>query len=160
MLPPVFLSAMRFERDDQAGITIRVNTIAHAVFILVSVGLCVKVMLDTPPKFPMAAALVVCAVYLFVRMLRFIRLYGLWKDAYFEMGDDRARGFAADGKLRHGAPFDIPAGSVKRAELTTVPMTPKTPLNALKLITEEKTYVIVGITIDEQIRRVFQLNDD
>ena len=40
---------MRFERDDQAGITIRVNTIAHAVFILVSVGLCVKVMLDTPP---------------------------------------------------------------------------------------------------------------
>ena len=97
MLPPDFLSAMRFERDDQAGITIRVNTIAHAVFILVSVGLCIKVMLDTPPKFPMAAALVVCAVYLIVRMLRFIRFYGLWINAYFEMGDDRARGFAADG---------------------------------------------------------------
>ena len=158
MLPPVFLSAMRFERDDQAGITIRVNTIAHAVFILVSVGLCVKVMLDTPPKFPMAAALAVCAVYLLVRMLRFIRFYGLWKNAYFEMGDDRARGFAADGKLRHGAPFDIPAGSVKRAELTTVPMTQKTPLNALKLTTADRVYIVVGLYVDEHIRRVFHLD--
>ena len=151
---------MRFERDDQAGITLRVNTIAQAVFILVSLGLCAKVMTDTPPNLLMAAVLVILAVYMFFRMLRFIRLFKLWKNAFFEMGDDRARGFAADGKLRRGAAFDIPAGDVKKAELTTVPMTKNTPLNALKLTTDQRTYIIVGLTVDEQTRRVFQLNRD
>jgi len=137
-----------------------VNTIAQAVFILVAAGLCIKVMRETPPRFPMAVVLVLLAAYMFIRMLRFIRLRGLWKNAFFEMGDDRARGFAADGKLRHGAPFDIPAGEVKKAELTTVPMTKNTPLNALKLTTADRTYVILGIAVDEQVRRVFQLNND
>ena len=151
---------MRFERYDQAGITLRVNAIAQAVFILVSLGLCVKVMTDTPPNLLMAVVLVILAVYMLFRMLRFIRLFKLWKNAFFEMGDDRARGFAADGKLRQGAAFDIPAGDVKKAELTTVPMTKNTPLNALKLTTDQRTYVIVGLTVDEQTRRVFQLNRD
>ena len=151
---------MRFEKDEQAGITLLVNTVAQAVFILIAAGLCVKIATETPPRFLMVVVLAVYAVYLFIRMLRFIRLYTLWKSAYFEMGDDRAKGYAADGKLLHGASFDIPAASVKKAELTTVPMTRKTPLNALKLTTDERTYVIVGITVDEQIRRVFRLDTD
>ena len=151
---------MRFEKDEQTGITIRVNAIAQAVFILVALGLCTRVMLEEPPRFPMAAVLVICAICMLIRMLRFIRLHGLWKNAWFEMGDDRARGFASDEKLRHGRAFDIPAGDVKKVELTTVPMTRRTPLNALKLTTAERTYVIVGLVVDEQTRRVFQLNDD
>ena len=149
---------MRFERDEEAGITLRVNAIVQAVFILVALGLCVKFMLEASPRVLLAAVLVGCVILMLIRMLRFIHLYGLWKNAYFEMGDDRARGFAADGKLRHGAPFDIPAGSVKRAELTTVPMTQKTPLNALKLTTEDRVYIVVGLYVDEHIRRVFHLD--
>ena len=149
---------MRFERDQQAGITLLINCIAQGVFILLAIGLCIKVMKETPPRLLMAVVLIVCAIYMLIRMLRFIHLRNLWKNAYFEMDNDRARGFAADGKLRHGAAFDIPAGSVKKAELTTVPMTQKTPLNALKLTTDERTYYIVGLIVDEETRRVFQLN--
>ncbi len=140
------------------GITLLVNTIAHIIFILVAAAVGCKAMSETPPRYLVTAVLAVCAVYLLLRVLRFIRLRELWKNAYFEMGDDRARGFAADGKLRHGAPFDIPAGSVKRAELTTVPMTQKTPLNALKLTTEDRVYIVVGLYVDEHIRRVFHLD--
>ena len=149
---------MRFERDEQAGITLLVNSIAQGVFILLAIGLCIKVMKETPPRLLMAVVLIVCAIYMLIRMLRFIHLRNLWKNAYFEMDNDRARGFAADGKLLHGAAFDIPAGSVEKAELTTVPMTRKTPLNALKLTTDERTYYIVGLIVDEETRRVFQLN--
>ena len=151
---------MRFEKDDSAGITLRGVVISHIVFIFVALGLCVKVMLDTPPNRLMALVLVGIAVYMLLRTARFLRLYGLWQKAYFEMGDDRAKGFAADGKLRHGEAFDIPAGDVKKTELTTVPMTKNTPLNALKLTTADRVYVIVGLTVDEQTQRVFQLNRD
>ena len=151
---------MRFERDEQPGITLLVNTIAHGVFILVALVLGVKVMQETPPRYLMAAALAVCVAFLCLRILRFLRLRRLWQGAYFEMADDRARGFAADEKLRRGRSFDIPAGDVKKAELTTVPMTRKTPLNALKLVTDTETYVIVGLEADEKIRRVFQLDKD
>ena len=151
---------MRFERDEQAGITILVNIIAQGVFILVTAGLCLKVLQETPPRQTMAAALIVCALFLLVRMLRMIRFRSLWKNAYFEMSDDRAKGYGANEKLFHGRHFDIPAGDVKKAELTTVSMTRKTALNALKLTTDSEIYIIVGLEADEQIRRVFQLKDD
>ena len=150
---------MRFERDEQTGVTILVNAIAQGVFILVAAGLCMKVLQETPPRYPMVVVLVLCAVYLLIRMVRMLRLRYLWKNAYFEMGDDRAKGFAANAKLRQGKPFDIPAADVKKAELTTVPMTRKTALNALKLTTDSETYVIVGLVADEQTRRVFHKND-
>ncbi len=149
---------MRFERDEQAGITLLVNSIAQAVFILVAIVLYIKVMRENPPRRLMAVVLIVCAIYMLIRMLRLIHLRNLWKNAYFEMDNDRAKGFAADGRLLHGAAFDIPAGSVKKAELTTVSMTRKTPLNALKLTTDERVYYIVGLIVDEATRRVFQIN--
>ena len=149
---------MRFERDEQAGITLLVNSIAQGIFILVTIGICIKVMKETPPRPLMAVMLIAFAIYMLIRILYFIHLRNLWKNAYFETDNDRARGFAADGKLLHGAAFDIPAGSVEKAELTTVPMTRKTPLNALKLTTDERTYYIVGLIVDEETRRVFQLN--
>ncbi len=150
---------MRFERDEQTGVTILVNAIAQGVFILVAAGLCMKVLQETPPRYPMVVVLVLCAVYLLIRMVRMLRLRYLWKNAYFEMGDDRAKGFAANAKLRQGKPFDIPAADVKKAELTTVPMTRKTALNALKLTTDSETYVIVGLVADEQTRRVFHMQE-
>ena len=77
---------MRFERDEEAGITLRVNAIVQAVFILVALGLCVKFMLEASPRVLLAAVLVGCVIFMLIRMLRFIHLYGLWKNAYFEMG--------------------------------------------------------------------------
>ena len=151
---------MRFERDEQAGVTLRASLISHGIFILIALGLCAKVMMETPPRRVMALALVGYAAYMLLRVLRFLRLYSLWKNAYFEMADDRARGFATDPNLRPGKPFDIPAGDVKKAELTTVPMTQRTPLNALMLATEEEIYIIVGLVADEETRRVFHLDGE
>ena len=151
---------MRIERDEQAGITLRGSIITYVVFILVGLGLCGKFLLDTPPRYPIAMVLIVCAVYMLVHLLRFFRLYSLWKGAFVEMRDDRVRGFGGDEKLGHGAAFDIPAGDVKRAELTTVPMSKNTALNALKLTAWNRTYVIVGLIVDEYTRRALQLNRD
>lgn len=151
---------MRFERDEEAGITLRVNAIVQAVFILVALGLCVKFMLEASPRVLLAAVLVVCVIFMLIRMLCFIHLYGLWKNAYFEMGDDRVRGYGADRKLRHGRAFDVPAGDVKKSEIITVAMTQKTALDALKLTTADQTYIVVGLAVDEATRKALELDRD
>ena len=150
---------MRFDRDEQAGITIKNNIISHAVFIVIDLLLCVKVLLEPVPRTIVAIALACGSLYMLLRMLRFIRFYNMWKNAYIEIGDDRAKGYAADKNLRKAQYFDIPAGEVNKIEFTTVSMTRNTPLNALQLTSESKTYVIVGIVADEQTKRVFQLDD-
>ena len=137
-----------------------VNTIAHIIFILVAAAVGCKAMSETPPRYLVTAVLAVCAVYLLLRVLRFIRFYGLWKNAYFEMGDDRVRGYGADRKLRHGRAFDVPAGDVKKSEIITVAMTQKTALDALKLTTADQTYIVVGLAVDEATRKALELDRD
>ena len=150
---------MRFDRDEQAGITIKNNIISHAAFIAFALLVCVKVLLEPSPRVIVAVALAGGSLYMLIRMLRFIRFYNMWKNAYIEIGGDRAKGYAAGKNLRNACHFDIPAAEVLKVDFTTVPLTRNTPLNALRLTTESKTYVIVGIVADEQTKRVFQLDD-
>ena len=157
MLPPVFLWTMRFEKDSQAGVIICGTIIAQGILILVALGLGAKAaFLDAPPRFPLAFLFAICAIYMLVRLPRFLRLYGLWRNAWLEMGDDRIRGYGADEKLRHGKAFDIPAEDLENAEITTVPMSRNTGLDGMKITTGSETYIVVGLTIDEETRRAFR----
>ena len=140
---------MSYSKDQTAGMILRGNIISHGLFILVTAVLFVKVIRETPSRYLVAALLGVCTVYMILRTLRFFHLYRLWKGARFEMENGRARGYAADEKLRKGRDFDIPADSIEKAEMIHVPMTQKTPLTALKLTTDSETLVLLGFVSDE-----------
>lgn len=140
---------MSYSKDQTAGMILRGNIISHGLFILVTAVLFVKVIRETPSRYLVAALLGVCTVYMILRTLRFFHLYRLWKGARFEMENGRARGYAADEKLRKGRDFDIPADSIKKAEMIHVPMTQKTPLTALKLTTDSETLILLGLVSDE-----------
>ena len=140
---------MSYSKDQTAGMILRGNIISHGLFILVTAVLFVKVIRETPSRYLVAALLGVCTVYMILRTLRFFHLYRLWKGARFEMENGRARGYAADEKLRKGRDFDIPADSIEKAEVIHVPMTQKTPLTALKLTTDSETLILLGLVSDE-----------
>ncbi len=140
---------MSYSKDQTAGMILRANIISHGLFILVTAVLFVKVIRETPSRYLVAALLGVCTVYMILRTLRFFHLYRLWKGARFEMENGRARGYAADEKLRKGRDFDIPADSIEKAEMIHVPMTQKTPLTALKLTTDSETLILLGLVSDE-----------
>ena len=140
---------MSYSKDQTAGMILRGNIISHGLFILVTAVLFVKVIRETPSRYLVAALLGVCTVYMILRTLHFFHLYRLWKGARFEMENGRARGYAADEKLRKGRDFDIPADSIERAEMIHVPMTQKTPLTALKLTTDSETLILLGLVSDE-----------
>lgn len=140
---------MSYSKDQTAGMILRGNIISHGLFILVTAVLFVKVIRETPSRYLVAALLGVCTVYMILRTLRFFHLYRLWKGARFEMENGRARGYAADEKLRKGRDFDISADSIEKAEMIHVPMTQKTPLTALKLTTDSETLILLGLVSDE-----------
>ena len=140
---------MSYSKDQTAGMILRGNIISHGLFIQVTAVLFVKVIRETPSRYLVAALLGVCTVYMILRTLRFFHLYRLWKGARFEMENGRARGYAADEKLRKGRDFDIPADSIEKAEMIHVPMTQKTPLTALKLTTDSETLILLGLVSDE-----------
>ena len=140
---------MSYSKDQTAGMILRGNIISHGLFILVTAVLFVKVIRETPSRYLVTALLGVCTVYMILRTLRFFHLYRLWKGARFEMENGRARGYAADEKLRKGRDFDIPADSIEKAEMIHVPMTQKTPLTALKLTTDSETLILLGLVSDE-----------
>lgn len=140
---------MSYSKDQTAGMILRGNIISHGLFILVTAVLFVKVIRETPSRYLVAALLGVCTVYMILRTLRFFHLYRLWKGARFEMENGRARGYAADEKLRKGRDFDIPADSIEKAEMIHVPMTQKTPLTALKLTTDSETLILLGLVSGE-----------
>ena len=151
---------MIFEKDKQTGSILVGCIIAYGAFILVALVIGVKSYYETPPRYLLVALLAVTAIYMIVYLLRFIRLYRLWKNAFLEMGEDQVCGFGADEKLRHGKRFEIPSQSLEDVSLTTVFMTRKTPLNALKLKANGETRLIIGLEIDEQLKEELRKADE
>ncbi len=144
---------MRFDREKQTGGIILGSMIAYVVFIFVAAGIALKVYRETPPRYTLLFLLAASVIYMIVYLVRFIRLYRLWKGAFLEIGDDLIRGFGADEKLRHIKPFELPAQSMEDVALTSVYMTRKTPLNAVKLIANGETYLILGLEINDRLKQ-------
>ena len=136
---------MRFEKDKRVGETIKLNVFVYLAIIGIAFGLAARQCFAAPPRYLIAVACFLCAVYLILCLIRFLRFLKSWENTYLLLDGDTVRGYGVDPRNGTGAAFEIGREEVADASLQEIKLTGRTLLPGLTIRTASQTYHVLGI---------------